>query len=152
MPRLLLPFLLTQCLWIAPGVLAEDKCEGITADVFTTTAQPAHWQAEDANSREKVRVSYRFLDGIDRFNAELSADLSGDPQLARQQVMKRFSMVSSEQRHALQGTAEALALAIELNIRRYPAIVFNRRFVIYGVHDVEYAIRLYRVWCQATAK
>ena len=152
MPKFLLPICLMQCLWIAPTVLAEDKCEDMAVDVFTTSTQPVQWQADNTYSRAEISLANHPLDGIARFNANLSAGLSRDPEIAKRQVMQRFREVSSAERQRLQGTAEALALAIELNIRRYPAIVFNKRFVIYGVHDVRHAIRLYRAWCDGQAK
>ena len=120
---------------------SESNREHITIDVFTTTSQPISWQP---NSHASVAI--HSLDGIARFSDQLSKGLVRDPELAKQQVLRRFKTLDKTQYEALRRSADALALALHLGVKRYPAIVLNSHWVVYGLLDVEAAMDRYRAW------
>jgi len=151
------PISLIPILWLtATATLANQESipnpELITVDVFTTATQPVTGLPENHRGRDDVTVVIHELDGIARFNHTLSKRLIRDPELAKQQVLRRFKKFDKAQYEALQHSAEALALALQLGVKRYPAIVLNSRWVVYGLLDVQAAMDRYRSWRLATAQ
>jgi integrating conjugative element protein (TIGR03757 family) len=78
------------------------------------------------------------LDLPARIEAELSAGLPADPhhaaEIARQRL--RDKALRQHLRQAYQGIADAQ----NLNIARIPAVIVDRRYVIYGESDVSRAV------------
>lgn len=125
------------------GSETAADAERTTVDVFVTSAQAVALPAEDSLDQDGLIIAIHTLDGIARFNAELSVGLDRDPTIAKQQVLRRFKTVNKKQREALQQSAEAVALALQLGLQRYPAIVFDSHWVVYGVLNVQAAIDMY---------
>ena len=123
--------------------LSEISAEYITVDVFTASTQAVVMPAEDNRDHNGVTITIHELDQIERFNADLSKGLARDPEVAKQQVLRRFKTLDKSHKKSLQESAEALALALQLGVLRYPAIVFNSHWVVYGVLDVQHAIDLF---------
>lgn len=124
----------------------------VTIDVFTTSTAPTTGIATAHEDVEGFSITLHRLDGIERFEAELADGLPPDPEHAKRQVLARMKKVSRIQRDALQGTAESLALALHYGVDRYPAIVFDARWVVYGVSNLQRAIRLYQDWQRSVAE
>ena len=91
------------------------------------------------------------IDGIHRLQAGLSRDLPGDPQAAREIVLKRFGQMETTQGLQLENAARGLARAMRYGIDRYPAIVFDGQAVVYGFPDIDAARRIWRRWKKAQA-
>jgi integrating conjugative element protein (TIGR03757 family) len=118
------------------------------------------WASEDPESIEvfadstfqpidsmKYATVYR-LDRIDELQKELSHQLPGDPEKAKQLVLRRFQRMDAQLSHQLENTAKGLMQAVHYGINRYPAIVFDGQAVVYGVTDIERAARLYDHWME----
>jgi integrating conjugative element protein (TIGR03757 family) len=95
----------------------------------------------------KYMTVYR-LDRIDEIQEELSHQLPGDPEKAKQLVLRRFQRMDAQLSHQLENTAKGLMQVVHYGINRYPAIVFDGQAVVYGVTDIERAARLYDHWME----
>lgn len=136
---------------IVPGMQSDPNADRVTVDVFTTSTRPVAIPSKNSRYSDRLSIAMHEIDHIARFTAELSLDLGADPNLAKQQVLRRFKSLNQSHQRALQESAEALALALQLGVKRYPAIVLNSHWVVYGVPDVQQAVDLVDLW-QRTAK
>jgi integrating conjugative element protein (TIGR03757 family) len=123
---------LAASIWAASPVGAQEQVE-----VFQLAAQ-------DVRGAEGATVFY--VDAVERLAASLSAGLPADPAQAAALARRRFDALSQADRQAASAGAEALALATQYGLTKVPAIVFDRRAVVYGVLDVDEARSLYRAW------
>lgn len=80
------------------------------------------------------------LDEGQRIEAALSASLPSDPQRAAAVVRERFSQGGSALQQRMQAAYQDLVHAWSLGITTIPAIVVDRRYVVYGEQDVERAL------------
>ena len=110
-------------------------------DVFTVS-----WIVVSQADEAMVHV----LDG-DSIQAErLGADLPADPVRAAAVMKSRLdSADGANALEAMRRAAEGRALAGRLGIRKLPAIVFDRREVVYGVRDVAEAREIRRRWLRS---
>lgn len=113
-----------------------------SVEVFTTqngrpTRRPSQMQAE-------VRVF--VLDGIQQLETKLSHSLPANRAMAQRVVLNRLQRLDREWQKSVKASAEALMRAQELGVQRYPAIVFNERWVVYGLTDLDAAIVHYHGW------
>nr|WP_084360474.1 TIGR03757 family integrating conjugative element protein [Hydrogenophaga palleronii] len=80
------------------------------------------------------------LDMPQRFEAELAAQLSSDPQRAAALVQQRLQQggqpLQKRMRDAYQGVADAWSLGITT----LPAVVVDQRYVVYGESDLDKAL------------
>lgn len=108
--------------------------------------------AGDARAPAKTGgATVYVIDGIHRLQAGLSRDLPGDPQAAREIVLRRFGQMETAQGLQLENAAQGLARAMCYGIDRYPAVVFDGRAVVYGVPDIDAARRIWRRWTKVQA-
>ena len=98
------------------------------------------------------RVQVYEIDGIKRFEAQLSRGLPSDADAARRQAIERVAQVDEGQKQKVQRAATGLSKAMQYGIDRYPAIVFDGEAVVYGVTDLEWALHRYRQWREALGK
>ena len=98
---------------------------------------------------------YNFLveiDGIERFEVELSLGLPADTDAARRQAIERITQVDEERVRRVQRSAMGLSKAMQHGIDRYPAVVFNEEAVVYGVTDLAEARQRYQLWREASGQ
>ena len=93
-----------------------------------------------------MAVEVYALDDLDKLAANLSDRLPTEPIVARRTAMARPGrldpgQVDPEQLDALQRAASGLLKATEYGIDRYPAVVFDGHAVVYGVTDLDEALR-----------
>ena len=86
------------------------------------------------------------LDRIRRIETRLSRDLPADPKQAEAIVQDRFQHLDRATSDSLQQSAVGLAKAMQYDIDRIPAIVFDGRAVVYGVTDLSAALAHYQAW------
>ena len=98
------------------------------------------------------RVELYEIDGIQRFEQEISRGLSGDVNTAKQQAIDRVTQLDEGQKQQVQRSAIGLTKAMQYGIDRYPAIVFDGEAVVYGMTDLTEAIHRYRQWREAAAQ
>ena len=148
--RFAVPISIALLLLDGSVVLADQAGEGHPrlVEVFTTTASSVTSEAVlDTEPGYRV-IEFRVyvLDGIQRLETRLSQGLTADPEHSRQIVLQRFQQLYEEDRAQLQGSAMGLAKAMQYGIDRYPTIVFDGKYVVYGVTNVREALQQYRKW------
>lgn len=122
---------------IAPGlrVVLFMFTQAAAADVLVVTDSRHPVQAPAG-----VRVIE--LDQATRIEVELAAHLPADPQqaaaLVRQRLHDGGEALQRRIGHAYQGVADAWGLGIA----KIPAVVVDRRYVVYGEPDVSRAVAL----------
>jgi integrating conjugative element protein (TIGR03757 family) len=115
-------------------------------EIFTASDGPAaNLQAVSASLKDS-NIRVYWLDGIHRLEAELSQRLPADAQSAERAALKRLQHLDKDRRDGVAESARALARAVELGIDRYPAIVIDGQWVLYGLTDLSAAVTLYRRW------
>ena len=90
-----------------------------------------------------VDISIHLIDGIERIESTLGAGLPASAGLAEKTALKRLQQLGVQEREALQNAADGLVLAWQYQLRRYPAVVVDRRWVVYGVTDLSTAYAFY---------
>lgn len=85
------------------------------------------------------------LSAPERFEDMLSEGLSDDPAVAQQQAKDRIEKRGNAIQRQLMEAYEGGLKAMQYEIDKIPAIVFNGgQHVIFGVHDVNKAISIYK--------
>ena len=88
-------------------------------------------------------ISIHLIDGIERIETILGVGLPASAGQAEKSALKRLQQLGVQEREALQNAADGLVLAWQYQLRRYPAVVVDRRWVVYGVTDLSTAYALY---------
>jgi integrating conjugative element protein (TIGR03757 family) len=86
------------------------------------------------------------INAIQSIERDLSANLPADPQQSKQIVLYRIQGLGEQTRSTMQAAAMGLAKAMQYGIDRYPAIVFDRQVVVYGVTNLKAALAYHRAW------
>jgi integrating conjugative element protein (TIGR03757 family) len=140
------PMLALLTLLMPIGAFAADSALPSRIEIFTTAAQPITNVAEI----HKVLgggtpIRYYTLDTQARLDEALSQDLPADPDKARAVALQRIQALDiSQVKRELSESFEGLVLARRYGLDRYPAVVFDGgRRVVYGVTDLQEALRLY---------
>jgi len=117
-------------------------------EVFTTTDSKVIGTPSLVTSpdRSEIKLQRHELDGIQRFEAQLSNNLPADPKQSKQIALQRIQQLDEQESAVIQNTAVGLAKAMQYDVDRYPAIVFNGQVVVYGVTDLKVALGHYRIW------
>ncbi len=126
----------------ANGVVLAD--EHPTVEVFTATGLPVD------TGFKAGRVEVYEIDGIERFEAELSRGLPADVDAAEQMAQESIGQLNEGQLRRVRRAARGLAKAMQYGIDRYPAIVLDGQAVMYGVTDLTEALDRYRRWQEAS--
>jgi len=98
-----------------------------------------------ADYREIVLQSYE-LNGIQLIEAELSYDLTADPEQSKRVVLQHIRVLGDQTRARMQRSAIGLVKAMQYGVDRVPAIVFDGQAVLYGVTDLQMALAYYQAW------
>ena len=80
------------------------------------------------------------LDTAERITAELAADLPPDPSHAAQTVRRRLQESSGALQRRMAAAANDVVEAWQLGVQKIPAVVVDRRYVVYGEPDVARAL------------
>jgi integrating conjugative element protein (TIGR03757 family) len=115
------------------GLCAALFCLTAAAEVLVVTDR--HHPVREASGARIVE-----LDSPARIEAELSAGLPADPgratDLARRRLRERGETWQRRLGHAYQGVVEAWGLGVD----KIPAVLVERRYVVYGEPDVARAV------------
>lgn len=136
---------------LAGNVVQAAQIEAVTPraiEVFTSSDLPITGGTviNPVPGRPTSELQIYELDGIQRIEAELSRDLTADPEQSKRVVLQRFQQLHEDDRARMQRAAMGLAKAMQYGVDRYPAIVFNGEVAIYGVTDIGEALDRYRLW------
>lgn len=80
------------------------------------------------------------LDAAPRIEAELSAELSSDPEQSTAVVKRRLSQGGADLQRRIASTYQGVTDAWSLGITSIPAVVVDQRYVVYGEPDVARAV------------
>ncbi len=80
------------------------------------------------------------LDEAHRIEAELSAELPTDPEQATVIVRRRLSSGGADLQRRIASAYQGITDAWSLGITSLPAVVVDRRYVVYGEPDVARAV------------
>ena len=103
-------------------------------EVFTTSTLPV------TNVRD---AAVYYLDAITLLEQHLSLNLPPDPARAQQLVAQRMAALGPELESRTRSAAAGLARAAQLGLQRAPAVVFDGRWAVYGMTDVDAARRVF---------
>ena len=134
---------------MAAVVLADAGPDTKRIDVFLTRTNNVTGLEQLRRQWPNSTVRVHAIDGIADIKTKLSQGLPGDTQQARRTALKNLQRLGTAEREQLQQSADALVLAWQYEVRRHPAIVFDQRYVVYGVTDLREAYVLYRKWHEA---
>lgn len=130
--------------WLFALVLASSAhaSEPIAIDVFVREA--TRLVAVDLlEDRPELRLRVHRVDTIDRLEATLAQTLPANADAAKRLVVSRLQALDGADVSGIGKTAEALLLIKQLGVAKVPAIVFDNRWVVYGVTDIARAHSLF---------
>lgn len=84
------------------------------------------------------------LDAIKQTEDNLSEGLPADPEKAERLVLTRLQQLGKTTLGELEHSATSLAKSLQYGVEKYPAIVIDGEFVIYGLTDLAVALGHYR--------
>lgn len=138
----------------AIGVMAQAVCadapEMQSIEVFTTSDRPVI--GIDHALSEATNVTVYLVDGLERFEAQLSSRLPRHPTQARSEALRRIQQLTAGNMVQARQAAVGLAEAMQYGIDRYPAIVFDGHAVVYGAKDFAEALERYYAWRRVPAR
>jgi integrating conjugative element protein (TIGR03757 family) len=114
---------------VAPAGAGEPSVE-----VFTLSTLPVT-NAQGA--------SVYYLDSVSLLEQHLSLNLPTDPTQAQAMVTQRMAALGPQLDARARAGAAGLARAAQLGVQRAPAIVFDGKWAVYGLTDVEAARRTF---------
>lgn len=133
---------------VLPGFLQALPVAPLPRHIIVITANKAPI-TDSANKagflqRQGIPLERYNLDAVDALEARWSKDLPTTESAAKQAFEKRLNAVgkdvfSKELVEAYRG----LSTAIQYKIDRYPAVIFDRQWIVYGVTDLEVALHRY---------
>ena len=120
-------------------------------EIFTSSESSING-VQRSNKGEGVEFTRYEIDRISQFQSELSEGLPNDAAQAKQLVLARFQSMDAALSQQLENSGKGLAKAMHYGVDRYPAIVFDGEAVVYGVTDVEEAIKHYTQWRERNSR
>jgi len=124
-----------------PVALAQPQL----IEVFTSSVYPVTgWQRQQVGAGTVFH--HYAIDGIHQLESNLSQDLPADPKVAKSLALKRIAHLGEDAIGRMQQSATGLAKALQYDIDRYPAVVFDGAAVVYGVTDIHQALHHYQQW------
>jgi len=123
---------------------AVSAGEQFTVEVFTTTDLPIDTDSKVDQIAGTVEI-YE-IDGIQRFEAELSRGLPNNVDAAKHRAAERIGQLDEKQMQRIKRLAQGLSKAMQYGIDRFPAIVFDGDVVVYGLTNLSVALYHFRRW------
>jgi integrating conjugative element protein (TIGR03757 family) len=122
--------------------------EALLVEAFTTTYREVQWESVAGTNEvhKNIDVQIYELDGIQRFEAQLSSNLPADPNQSKHIALQRIQQLDEANRARMQRAAVGLAKAVQYGVDRYPAVVFDSAAVVYGVTNIHKALLHYQQW------
>jgi integrating conjugative element protein (TIGR03757 family) len=84
------------------------------------------------------------LDAVDHFEDSLSVGLSTDMEEAKKQVKERYESIGKAKMSELIIDAyKAKMFTLKYQLKKYPAIIFDNKYVVYGEFNINKALNYY---------
>lgn len=94
---------------------------------------------------KEAQFQVHNLDDVDALEAELSEGLPGNEALAQQLFDMKVNKIGQKAlEQKMMDAYQGVILAMRHGIQRYPAIVFDERYVVVGVNDLNFALKTYQ--------
>ena len=142
MRNLILAILFAPSMTFIPHVWsAEEQISSI--ELFTIDGFSFDMESKRLTNLINIPVTVRRVDYITQLETELSANLPPDEEkalaIANQRLAKKNinSIVDQAGR-----TVDAMTIAREIGVTKIPAVVFNRKWIVYG----ENPLRAYQIY------
>jgi len=117
-------------------------------EVFTNARHPISGTASTS-----VPTKIYDLDAPGRLEDELSTDLPPDPKQAKALALKRLNALGAELAGMVDQAYEGVIKAMNYELTKIPAVVFDGGTgVVYGISDINEAIKRYQTWQQEIAQ
>lgn len=129
----------------APMLGASTSFTPRSTTVITTGDHPFSGlrRADDFNPP----IQMVNLDAVLRFEERLGEFLPADEVQATALVRQRITLIGPKQLNIdLRAAYEAIVLSMLYGLDRYPAVVFDKQAVVYGVTDLSVALEKYQRW------
>ncbi len=127
-------------------VEAQTDTNPTRVDIFTTSSIAATLTTAYGLGLADTDIHLHRLDGIEILEAHLSDDLGVDPDIAKRRALQRLKQLDSEHNELLKSSATSIGLAVSYGVTRYPAVVIDARWVLYGISDIMRALEIFRLW------
>jgi integrating conjugative element protein (TIGR03757 family) len=137
---------------ICPVMAAVPGASVPIVEVFTTKEQKvrSEFHAESMTPDQDIDLQVYHFDGIQQFESLLSKELPTHFKQAKKIALQRLEHFDSKLMESVQKAAIGLSKAMQYGLDRYPAIVLDSQAVVFGITDLEQALRLYRHWQEAS--
>ena len=127
----------------SPGASMPSSIE-----VFTNGRYPI-----SSTTSASVPVQIYNLDAPGRLEDKLSADLPSNPEQAKTIALKRLNAHGPKLSGMVDQAYEGIIKAMNYELKKIPAVVFDDgASVIYGITDINDAIKHYQLWQQEIAQ
>lgn len=114
-------------------------------DVFTIEGLEYSLESQRLQLQANTPVTVHRVDTIYKFQQKLSAGLPNDESQAMIAVQERLGTISKEEIQRIYGkTIDDITLARQLGVEKVPAVVFNKKYIVYGVDPM----RAYEIYDQ----
>jgi integrating conjugative element protein (TIGR03757 family) len=114
--------------------------------IFTVSDQPIRDLNRFRARHPEVVLRLHRLDTIHQFQERLSVGLPADRNAAKRMVLGRLQDIGKPTRDDLEQGAAALMEAVQSGVEKFPAMVFDDEWVVYGLLDLSTAFSEYRNW------
>ena len=150
-PSVLVPICAVIVLLLGEQSQADDLLPVTRMDLFITTGQATNRLDTFAAKHPEITLRVHILDAIENFEGELSRGLPRDPREAKSLALSRLKQLSKDKRAELEHAGTSIATAVHYGVMKYPAIVIDGEFVVYGLSGPLSALEHFRHWHSAKA-
>lgn len=115
----------------------------VTVEVFVNSAMHVTPEPSERTALPYTLSVYR-LDALRNMEAQINQNLPQTEAEAMRWVAANEARLRRKFQPQIQAAAEGVTLAASYRLQRIPAVVINRKVVVYGVTDANQAIELVR--------
>ncbi|CAP41709.1 MULTISPECIES: TIGR03757 family integrating conjugative element protein [Pseudomonadota] len=124
-----------------PSVVASSFCVALAlASQAASAAEVTVFTDRSVTLKSAENANVVRLDEAQEIEAGLAADLPADPHRAQAIVQERLKQGGARLQRDLASAWQGVADAWSLSVSTVPAVVVDRRYVIYGETDVARAV------------
>ncbi|RWT23338.1 TIGR03757 family integrating conjugative element protein [Raoultella planticola] len=124
-----------------PSAVASVLCVALgLASQAASTAEVTVFTDRSVTLKSADNANVVHIDAAQEIEASLAADLPADPHRAQSIVQGRLQQGGSQLQRDLASAWQGVADAWGLSVSTVPAVVVDRRYVIYGEPDVAKAV------------
>lgn len=141
MSRIAIGLLSLNLSLLSSVILAEPT------SIVAATSERLPFDGVDELTNNDISLEVFNLDSVDSIERELSRGLPADEAQAKKLIQRRIADIGQEKLN--QDIREAylpLSTMVSYGLDRYPVIVFDQEYVIYGVTNLPIALGHYREW------